>query len=388
MFRKICGKLFASSSKSRNGKCGVLATAAFTSLAAGPLGRRLPDRFGSARLCHLCRAHLGRRGSGVRARAGFGASAHDTDELLDELRGFVPQPRDRDLGLGRVLDRDGDDVFTSVQPGERVRKSQKADARTNQGDGILDRARRRIRRNTGERRDLGFAHRLERRKRRVTRNNQYRDFAVEPDDTQPLGIDGEPHKAQRRAMVGERAHALVFREGKHLERQVGMPVLPSAGPFADGDTRREGDAQRRLICGHDAQATLSQVNTKSPQTLKPATAAQKLGVYLPATPEEFQTTPLTRDQLNELLATPPEWLTELRLHGPHPRPIVAGKLGVSASGLARAGVTEALTTQEIKELLVEPPEWLVRERATQAAVREEQIRVKERNAAREAQRNK
>jgi Family of unknown function (DUF5997) len=123
--------------------------------------------------------------------------------------------------------------------------------------------------------------------------------------------------------------------------------------------------------------------TKSPQTLKPATVAQKLGVYLPAMPEELQTTPRTRDQLNELLATPPEWLIQLRLHGPHPRLIVAGKLGVSVSGLARAGITAALTTQEIKELLADPPEWLVRERATQAAVREEQRRVKERAAARE-----
>jgi hypothetical protein len=125
------------------------------------------------------------------------------------------------------------------------------------------------------------------------------------------------------------------------------------------------------------------VTTKSPQTLKPATVAQKLGVYLPAMPAEFQSAPITRERLNELLETPPEWLSHLRLNGPHPRLIVAGKLGVSASGLARAGITEALTTQEIKELLVDPPEWLVRERATQAAVREEQRRVKERNAARE-----
>lgn len=125
------------------------------------------------------------------------------------------------------------------------------------------------------------------------------------------------------------------------------------------------------------------MTTKSPQTLKPATVAQKLGVYLPAMPEEFQSTPSTRERLNELLATPPEWLSHLRLNGPHPRLIVAGKLGVSASGLARAGITEALTTQEIKELLVDPPEWLVHERATQAAVREESRRVKERNAARE-----
>jgi Family of unknown function (DUF5997) len=119
---------------------------------------------------------------------------------------------------------------------------------------------------------------------------------------------------------------------------------------------------------------------KSPQTMKPATAAQKLGVYLPATPEDFQSRPVTREQLNELLESPPEWVVELRLNGPHPRQIVAGKLGVSTSGLARAGITEALTTAEIKELLVSPPEWLVRERATQAGVREEQRQLRERVA--------
>ena len=118
--------------------------------------------------------------------------------------------------------------------------------------------------------------------------------------------------------------------------------------------------------------------------MKPATAAQKLGIYLPAAPPEFQETPLTRDEFNALNDAPPTWLTELRANGPHPKLVVAGKLGVSASGLARAGITEALTSAEIKELLVDPPEWLVRERATQAAVREEQIRVKERDRDRAA----
>jgi Family of unknown function (DUF5997) len=122
----------------------------------------------------------------------------------------------------------------------------------------------------------------------------------------------------------------------------------------------------------------------SVQTMKPATAAQKLGIYLPAAPESFQTTAITREALNQLLETPPEWLVELRLAGPHPRQIVAGKLGISASGLARAGVTDALTTAQIKDLLASPPEWLVCERATQAAVREEQRRVRERNAERAA----
>jgi hypothetical protein len=74
---------------------------------------------------------------------------------------------------------------------------------------------------------------------------------------------------------------------------------------------------------------------RSPQSMKPATAAQKLGVYLPATPEDFQNGTVTRAELNELLGN--------------------------------------------------PPEWLVRERATQAAVREEQKRIKAAAAAKAAE---
>ncbi|WP_174523000.1 DUF5997 family protein [Herbiconiux solani] len=111
--------------------------------------------------------------------------------------------------------------------------------------------------------------------------------------------------------------------------------------------------------------------------MKPATAAKKLGIYLPAAPAEFQESPVTREQLNALLASPPEWLVQLRLNGPHPRDIVARKLGVSISGLARAGMTEALTTEEISEYLQSPPEWLVTERRIQAEVRAENRRVKD-----------
>ncbi len=114
-----------------------------------------------------------------------------------------------------------------------------------------------------------------------------------------------------------------------------------------------------------------------PQQLKPATAAKKLGVYLPATPAEFQEGPVTRDDLQALLADPPEWLVTLRREGPHPRPEVARKLGISTSGLARSGVSDSMTTAEIKALLDEMPDWLAHEREVQAGVRAENARVKE-----------
>ncbi|MFE2016677.1 MULTISPECIES: DUF5997 family protein [unclassified Streptomyces] len=118
------------------------------------------------------------------------------------------------------------------------------------------------------------------------------------------------------------------------------------------------------------------------QTMKPATAAKKLGVYLEATPAEFQEGVVSRSELNALQADPPEWLQELRRNGPHPRPVVASKLGISIAGLARGGVTEPLTTEQIDALKDESPEWLQKERATQAEVRKEAIRIKEKNAAR------
>ncbi|WP_328393056.1 DUF5997 family protein [Streptomyces sp. NBC_00390] len=121
---------------------------------------------------------------------------------------------------------------------------------------------------------------------------------------------------------------------------------------------------------------------QSAQTMKPATAAKKLGVYLEATPAEFQEGVVSRTELNALQADPPEWLLELRRNGPHPRPVVAAKLGISISGLARGGITDALTTEQIDALKRDLPEWLQKERATQAEVRKEAARIKERNVAR------
>lgn len=124
---------------------------------------------------------------------------------------------------------------------------------------------------------------------------------------------------------------------------------------------------------------------KTTQTMKPATAAKKLGVYLQATPAEFQEGVVSREELNALQADPPAWLVELRRNGPHPRPVVAAKLGVSIAGLARGGVTEALTTEQIEALKQERPEWLEKERATQAEVRKEAARLKQKKAERAEQ---
>ncbi|MEU7577667.1 DUF5997 family protein [Streptomyces sp. NPDC041068] len=123
------------------------------------------------------------------------------------------------------------------------------------------------------------------------------------------------------------------------------------------------------------------------QTMKPATAAKKLGVYLQATPAEFQEGVVSRSELNALQADPPEWLQELRRNGPHPRPVVAAKLGVSIAGLARGGVTEPLTTEQIEALKQELPGWLREERATQAEVRKEAVRIKEKQAEKQAKRS-
>ena len=122
------------------------------------------------------------------------------------------------------------------------------------------------------------------------------------------------------------------------------------------------------------------------QTMKPATAAKKLGIFLPATPTEFQEGDVTRSQLLDLQATPPEWLVELRKNGPHPRQEVARKLGISTSGLARAGVADTMTSVEIKSLLEQQPEWLVVERATHAAVQDDNARIKADRSAKAAQR--
>lgn len=124
------------------------------------------------------------------------------------------------------------------------------------------------------------------------------------------------------------------------------------GPASTGETPREDRRQ--------------QPKPKKEQLLSPATAAKKLELYLPATPEEFRSTPISRTALATLQADPPAWLVTLRREGPHPRSVVAARLGVSNSALARGGVSDVMTTAEIAALLDEMPAWLVDEREKRA----------------------
>ncbi|MGV9803243.1 DUF5997 family protein [Mycobacterium sp. NPDC003449] len=118
-------------------------------------------------------------------------------------------------------------------------------------------------------------------------------------------------------------------------------------------------------------------NQPNAQSMKPATAARKLDVYLPATPAEFQENAITRAELAALQDDPPQWLKDLRKNGPHPKNLVAAKLSVSIAGLARGGVGNALTTEQIDALLKDKPDWLVAERESYQNVLAEQRRVKD-----------
>ena len=110
----------------------------------------------------------------------------------------------------------------------------------------------------------------------------------------------------------------------------------------------------------------------SGRAMKAATAAKKLGIFLPATPQEFQDSAVTHAQLRDLQNEPPQWLQDLRLEGPHPRPVVAQKLGITIAALKRNDMDKPLTTAEIKALLADQPEWLADARKQLAEQRAEE----------------
>ena len=125
-------------------------------------------------------------------------------------------------------------------------------------------------------------------------------------------------------------------------------------------------------CRLAGSATLTGVS----QTLKPSTAAQKLGILLSAAPEDFQSRSFTREEVDELRDDPPAWLVELRRNGPFPRDVIAARLGISNSGLARGGITEPLDADQVGELLADPPAWLEHERTVHRRVVAETERLR------------
>ena len=105
--------------------------------------------------------------------------------------------------------------------------------------------------------------------------------------------------------------------------------------------------------------------------MRPQTAAKKLGIYLPAAPQEFQDGAITHAELRDLHTNPPEWLAELRRTGPYPRPIVAQKLGISVTALKKNDMDKPLNAAEVKELLENQPDWLRAARTAHADSRSE-----------------
>lgn len=110
----------------------------------------------------------------------------------------------------------------------------------------------------------------------------------------------------------------------------------------------------------------------SGRAMRAQTAAKKLGIFLPAAPEEFQNSAVTHAELRDLQNNPPAWLEELRRNGPHPRPVVAQKLGISTTALKKNDLDKPLTTAEIKALLEDQPQWLREARTALAEHREAQ----------------
>jgi hypothetical protein len=121
--------------------------------------------------------------------------------------------------------------------------------------------------------------------------------------------------------------------------------------------------------GVEREDRRQQPKPPKPQTMKPETAAKKLGIYLPAAPEAFRDAPVSREELAELTANPPAWLVSLRADGPHPRSEVSRRLGITNSGLARHDQPDVMTTEEIRALLGAPPAWLLEERRRAAQAR-------------------
>src|SRR5690606_21194602 len=151
---------------------------------------------------------------------------------------------------------------------------------------------------------------------------------------EPLTIDRQPDEPRVGAPATQHAHHVGGRDGEQRERHVGQPLGPDAGPLRGRHPRRVREPEPLMIHPDSLQRSkdpprmttldlMTSPKPKTTQTMKPATAAKKLGILLSAAPAEFQEGVVSRDELNALQASPPEWLTDLRRNGPHPKQVVA-----------------------------------------------------------------
>ena len=80
--------------------------------------------------------------------------------------------------------------------------------------------------------------------------------------------------------------------------------------------------------------------------MKPATAAKKLGVYLPATPEEFQSATLTRDEVDARLHEIMRGIHRAALiHGRRPDGSLSYLQGANVAGFVK--VAQAMLEQGV-----------------------------------------
>lgn len=326
---------------------------------------------------------------GESAGAVGGAPPHDTDELIHQRMRAHDRPDERDTCIGSVSERSRDDVLAGVRASDRLRHDGDADVGSHELDGVCTGGGHQVNRQHGLVCQIREGEVTEVRHERVFRGNDDRRLAVELDRVPIVVGDDVAEEGHVGGAVLQGRERCILRQRHKVEATAGAAFAPDALPLGGRDAGHKGDTQwdgarighgLRLPAGPDSAArpTLGgmtdaprednrqQPKPKKQQMLSPATAANKLGLYLPATPEEFRAQPISRTDFNEIQANPPEWLTTLRREGPHPRDEVSRRLGVTNSALARAGVSDHMTTTEIHALLDDRPEWLIAEREKHA----------------------
>lgn len=305
-----------------------------------------------------------------------GPAANHPDELVDQIVSRIGTPRQRHGCRGGIDDGAMDHIAATPRTRNRQRHPQSRGRIDGQINAVLA-----IVCDHPELFQVSLANLIERGEQEILGHPYHRRLLIERDDMETLPLHWQADKAHIDRALHDYAALISLGHLNDLKRNLGETLGPDPAPFGERDPRHEPDGQaargRLHGLGHLVRLTYADRLIVMSQTMKPLTAATKLGIYLPAAPEEFQNTPLTRAELDALRNDPPPWLQELRRNGPFPRDLIAQKLGVSRSGLARAGITDALDADQIGTLLADPPEWLIRERQSLRDVVAEKERLRQ-----------